>query len=269
VDAHGDGAGAQALQGQGVVDFGGVRIVDGKRLHVGQRQLVGDGRCLQVGEARAFGEPVKQKALPVEVPGRVDGARVLQQRQRGFLAGLAGLDHGLVFGRVLVGPEEDLVELFAHRLRASACHQLLRPGFDLGLDLLFLFDRGQGLLHDFGGGLAETPFACATEVMRRFKQAHKGGGLLDWGGVGRKIVGGEVGKAELFFRGEFPGQVEFDGLGQFARFAQQGCRGRFVKLEQHLCGLDLDPLARVQLDLRRGLGFGHDPPGHELAGFFE
>jgi hypothetical protein len=36
------------------------------------------------------------------------------------LGGAAGLDHGLVFGRVLVGLEQDLVELLADRLRALA-----------------------------------------------------------------------------------------------------------------------------------------------------
>jgi len=105
--------------------------------------------------------------------------------------------------------------------------------------------------------------------MRRLKQAQQRGGLLNRGGVGRKIVGGQVGEAEFFFWRKLPGQIQLDGLRQLARFGQQRGRGGFVELEQHLRGLDLDPLTGLELHLRRGLGFGHDPPGHELAGFFE
>jgi len=125
VDAHGDGATAQALQREGIVDFGGVRVVNGERLHIGQRQFVGDGRGLQLREARAFGKPLEQESLPVEVPGRVDRAGLLKQVQWRLLAGLAGFDHGLVFGGVLVGPEQDLVELLAHGRGALAMDQLL------------------------------------------------------------------------------------------------------------------------------------------------
>jgi hypothetical protein len=32
---------------------------------------------------------------------------------------------------------------------------------------------------------------------------------------------------------------------------------------------DLDPFTGVEFDLRRGLGFGHDPTGHEFAGIFK
>ena len=178
VDAHGDGARAQALQRQGVVDLGGVRVVDGKSLHIGQRQFVGDGRGLQIRETCSLGEPFEQESLPVKVPGRVDGTGVLQQGQRGFLAGLAGFNDRLVFGRVLVRLEQDLVELLAHRLGALTLAEVLCPGFDLGLDLLFLFDGGQRLLHDLGSGLAKAPLAGTAEVVRRFKQAQQRGGLL-------------------------------------------------------------------------------------------
>ena len=79
VDAQHHGAAAQALQRQGVVDFRGLGVVDGVRLHVGQRQLVLDGWGLQRRETSAFGEILEQEALPVELVGRVDGTRTLQQ----------------------------------------------------------------------------------------------------------------------------------------------------------------------------------------------
>ena len=50
--------------------------------------------------------------------------------------------------------------------------------------------------------------------------------------------------------------------------AAQGVRG-LLELEQQVGGLDLDPLARVELDLHRSLGLGHHTAGEELAGVIE
>ena len=270
VDAHGDRARSQSLKRQGVVDFGGVRIVNRKRLHRGQRQVLCDGRRLQGGKARALGEQVKQKPLPMKIPGRSDGPSVLQQVQRCCLAAFAGLDHSLVLGGVFVGSKQDFVELLANRLGASARHQIGRPGFDLGLNLLFLFDGLQGLLHDFGRGFAKAPFDTApAKVMRCFVQAQQGSHLLGGGGVVAEIVFGQVDKAELLVRGAFVSQFQLDGLAQHPSLGKQNCRGRFVEPEQHVGRFDLDPFTGVEFDLRGSLGFGHDPSGHEFAGIFK
>jgi hypothetical protein len=56
----------------------------------------------------------------------------LQQVSGARLRGACGLDHGLVLGRVLVGLEQNLVELLADRLWALALAQLLAAHvFDL------------------------------------------------------------------------------------------------------------------------------------------
>ena len=108
----------------------------------------------------------------MEIPRGGDGTRVLQQVQWRGLAALAGKDHGLVFGRVLVGAKQNFVKLLADWGWASARDQIGRPGFDLGLDLLFLFNGQQRLLHDLCRGLAKAPFAAASaEVVRGFVQA--------------------------------------------------------------------------------------------------
>src|SRR3712207_8672834 len=50
----------------------------------------------------ALGEVLQQEALPVELVGRGDGPGLLQQAERRLLRAARGLDHRLVFGRVLV-----------------------------------------------------------------------------------------------------------------------------------------------------------------------
>jgi hypothetical protein len=188
-------------------------------------------------------------------------APALQQVQRRGWRGAAGLDHGLVFGRVLVGLEQDLVELLADGLRAAA--QFGGPGVDLRLQQLFLLDGGQRLLQDFGRGLLEAALAGAAEVVRRLVQAEQRTGLLGQRGAGGEIVARQVGKAELFLGREFPGQVQLDaaawpGPGRSAR------PGRAFELEQDVGGLDLDPLAGVQLDLGRGSASDRMRPARNL-----
>jgi hypothetical protein len=93
----------------------------------------------------------------VELVGAVDGAGGLQQVQRRALRAPRGLDHGLVLGRVLVGLEEDAVELLAHRRRALAGRQLAGPGLDLRGHLLLALDAQQRGLDRLFGRLAERP----------------------------------------------------------------------------------------------------------------
>ncbi len=269
VDAQHHGARAQALHGQRVVDFGGLRIVDGIGLRGGQRQLVGNDRRRERGKARALGEVLEQKALPVELVGRVDGARLLQQIEWGGVRGTAGLDHGLVLGRVLVGLEQNLVKLVADGLRAFAPAQLRCPLVDLREDGLLLLDGGQGLLQDLGRGLLEAALARTAEVVRCVVQAEQRTGLLGQGGVLGEIVPRQVGKAELVFRRELPGQIQLDGLGHGLGLGDEFCRGGFFELQEDVGGLDLDPFARVQLHLGGGIGFGQDTAGEKFAGFFK
>jgi len=67
VDAQRDRAGPEPGDGERIVDFGGLRIVDREGLHLGQRQIGRRLRRIERGECRALGEVVEQKALPVEL----------------------------------------------------------------------------------------------------------------------------------------------------------------------------------------------------------
>jgi len=206
VDAQHHGARAQALHRERVVDLGGLRVVDRIGLHGGQRQVCGRLGCGDGRKARALGEEVEQKALPVELVARIDGTCLLQQIQRRGVRGAAGFYHGLVFGCVLVGAEQDFVELLADGLRAFTPAQLACPFLDLLQHQLFLLDGSQRLLQDFGRGLLEAALASAAEVVRRIEKGEQRTGLLGQRGVGREIVARQVGKAEFVLGGELPGQ---------------------------------------------------------------
>ena len=205
----------------------------------------------------------------MELVGRFDGAGLLQQSQRRQVRGARGLDHGLVFGCVLVRAEQDLEKLLADRRRAAARGQLGRPVGNLLQDDLLLFDGGQRLLQDFSRRLLETPLARAAKVVRCLEQAKQGAGLLRQRGVGAEIVARQVGKAEFALGGELPGQLQLDGLRHGGGLGHEFGRSGLLELDQDVGGLDLDALAAVQLDLGRGFRLRQHTPGHELAGFFK
>ncbi|MDH6592824.1 hypothetical protein M2165_002713 [Variovorax sp. TBS-050B] len=270
VDAHGDAPAAQALHRERIVDLGGLRVVDREGLHAfGERQFLGDGGRGQRRESGALGKVLEQEAPPVELVGRIDRAGALQQFERRALRGARGLDHGLVFGCVLVGLEEDLVELLADRRRAAALGQLPGPFDDLRLDDLLLLDGGERLLHDLGRRLLEAPLAGAAEVVRRLEQREQRGGLLCERGLVAEVLGGEFREAELAFGREFPGQVEVHRGGERTRLGDQLGRRRLLEAKHDVGALDLDALAGVELDLRRRLGFRQDAAAQVFAGFFK
>ena len=107
----------------------------------------------------------------MKLVGRVDGTCFLQQSERCSLCGARSFDHGFVFGRVLVGFEQDFVELRLNRCRAGALAQLGCPAFNLRLDLFFLFDACECLGNHFGRGFLEAAFASTAKVMRCLEQA--------------------------------------------------------------------------------------------------
>ena len=194
----------------------------------------------------------------MELVGRVNRSSLLQQHQRRGHAGLGRLEHGLVFRAVFVGFEEDFVELLADGCGALAVFQGLRPiGNLLGL-LLLLFNGYQGLRNDFGRRFFEAALSRAAKVVRRAEQAQQGGGLLLQRGVLAEILRRQVGKAKLVLRRKLPGQLNVHlGAGRLRGGEQLRGRGLF-KAQQDVRRLDLDALARVQLDLGRALGLRQD-----------
>jgi hypothetical protein len=182
---------------------------------------------------------------------------------------LAAATTGLVFRAVLVGLEEDAIELVAHRFGAAALHEVVGPGFYLQRLLLLALDAQQGGLDGFFGRLPEQALAQAAEVMRRFEQRKQGRGLLFRPGVGVEVVARQLAEAEIAGRCEFPRQVEVDLGGERLRLGHQFCGAGLGKTQHHVGRLDLDALARIELDLQRGIGFLHHAARQEFAGFVE
>ena len=86
--------------------------------------------------------------------------------------------------------------------------------------------------------------------MRCLKKAEQRGNLLFLCCSFTEIVPRQICKPELFLRCEFPGQLQLDRLAQCKPIPDQLGGGRLVKLEQQVGGLDLDPFAAFQLNLR-------------------
>ena len=175
------------------------------------------------------------------------------------------MHHGFVFGRVFVGLEQNAVELLGNRLGAAALHQRLCPSIDLGLNGFFLFNRSQGLLQHLSGGFFVAAFACFAKVVGGLRQRQQGSQLLLQQRRVLKIHPRQLGKAKLVFGGKLPRQIKVE-LGQQGRaFGQQLAGLRLVKAHQHVGQLDLHALARLQLHLRRTVGFGHHTASQQLA----
>ena len=205
----------------------------------------------------------------MELVGAVDGTGRLEQVQRRALGAFGGLDHRLVLGRVLVGLEEDAVELLAHRRRAAALHQLGGPGVDLRCHGLLAFDAQQRGLDGLLGRLPEQPPAEAAEVVRRVEQAQQRRRLLVGAGAGVVVLARQVGEAEFPLGRELPGQPEVDLGGLRLRLRHQLGRRGLVEAKHDVGHLDLDALARVQFHLHRAVGFGQQAAGVEFAGVVE
>jgi hypothetical protein len=188
-------------------------------------------------------------------------ARSSKVERRG-VRGARGLDHGLVFGRVLVGLEQDLVELVADRRRAAALASSAGPGGDLRLHLLLLLDGGQRLLHDLGRRLAEAPLARAAEVVRRLEQRSSAAACCSSAGLVAEILGAPGRQSRIPPRARTPRR----GRGRCPaasalRLGDQFGRLRLLELQQDVGALDLDALAAFELHLRRRFGLRQHAAG--------
>ena len=165
VDADGYRTSAKPLHRQRVVDFRGLRIVNREGLHCRYGKLIGNRGGGDGWEARALGKVLQQEAFPVELVRRSNRTCFLQQVQRRQMGRARGFNDGLVFWRVLVGLEQDFVQLEADGFRAFPSNEFVCPLRDLRDDLLFLLDGDQCLRNDVGGRLFEAAFAGAAKVV--------------------------------------------------------------------------------------------------------
>ena len=125
MNAHDHRACSQALNRQCIVNFGGLRVVNGVGLYGSQRQGLCNGWYFQFRKARALGKVVEQKALPMKIVSAGNGAGVLQQSEGRCLTGPTGLHHGFVFRCVFIGSEQNFVQLLLDGRWAFALDQVL------------------------------------------------------------------------------------------------------------------------------------------------
>ena len=157
------------------------------------------------------------------------------------------LYHSLVFSRVFIGLEQNLVQLLLNGGWAGTCYQLLGPVVNLCLNTGFFLNRRQRLLHDFGRGFFEAPFRAArtTEIMGGLEQCQQRGRLF----YGRRrvleIVFGNVAKTEFFFWREFPQQLHINVLAGRRSRGQEFGRTRLVKLQHDVAAFGFHALARI------------------------
>ncbi|OIQ71420.1 hypothetical protein GALL_469640 [mine drainage metagenome] len=270
MDAQPHPAVVQPAQRQGVVDFGGCRIVDAERGCGGQRQLFSGLRYGQRGKSGALGKAIEQEPLHVKRPGRGDGTSVAQQRKRAAPGLFHRQRHGLVLRAILVGLEQHAVELVGDWPRAAARGEFGCIGLDLPLQLFLTRNRGESGLHLLRRRLAEQAAAAAAlKVVRCAEQPQQNGGAVRGVGLAAVIVGGDLVEMEFVLRGEFPQQVEFDAVLLRLRPGEQIVRRGFVESHQRLRSLDLLPLARIEFDLQAGIGLAQHPRGMELAAVLE
>jgi hypothetical protein len=242
------------------------RVVDRERLHIGQRQIAIELGQRLLGETGATRKVLVEKAPQVKLVRRGDGPGRAQQLQRRALGAPRGLDHRLVFDGVLVGLEQDAVELLADRLGALASGQRIGPCVDLlGLLPLALDGRQRGL-HGLVAGLAEYTLARAAKVMWRVEQPEQHGGLVHGVGMGIEVVARQLGETELAVGGELPRQLQIEACGQRASAFDQRGRLGGIKAQQHMGDLGLDAATRVELDLQRRIGVRHHAAGQKLSG---
>ena len=185
----------------------------------------------------------------MELVGRIDSTGFLQQGQGRGLAGARGLNHRFVLRGVLVGLEQNFVELIPHGLRALTGQQLLCPQVNLRQKQFFLFNPGQRLGNHVGAGFTESAFAGTAKVMRRLKQGEQHRRLLLHGRLGAEVIAGEFGKSKLRIGCEFPGHFQFHLLAQGSTGGHENRRCGCLKTQELVCRLDLDPLAAIELDL--------------------
>ncbi len=272
VDADAQAAVRCHGQREGIVDFRGVGIVDGKSLHRRQRQ-VGRIDCRRAsGETRAapaVRKMLEEKASEVQLMAVGQGAAALQQAFRTLARGGAGSFQRLGFRPVAIRLVEQLGQLRRKFRRQAARLQFSGHALDGERLLTFLLLPGQRRLEDLRRGLAETPLALAVKVDRRGVQAQQHGSGLDGGRRMPGVFGGELGEAELLLAASLPEKLAVDlrrrGLGLRQQFARAGR----AEAQQHVGGLQLDALAAGRVDLQGSVVVGNDGAGLEGTILFE
>ena len=113
------------------------------------------------------------------------------------------------------------------------------------------------------------PFASTAEIMRRFGQLQQTRHLFCQRGFVVEIFKCQFNERELIRWREFPGQFQFNGLGQGGGGLEQLGRLGFVKAQQDLRGFHFDPFAGGQLHLCGCVCVRQHPATLQFACFFK
>ena len=144
MDANAFHAIAQVSQAQGIIDFGGRFVVNGKGGNVGFGQ-VGHFRKRKVGEACSFGEIFDFKPVLQVLGNGRNAACFFRQFVGGGFQRIGGFGKGFVGQRLLVGRVQDGFQIRCDFRRHLAAFQGFRPSVDLRVLLFFAFDGGKRL----------------------------------------------------------------------------------------------------------------------------
>ena len=241
---------------EGIVDLGGMGVVDAEGGDLRQRQSGRLGGRKVSGETGTGREVLEQKAAQLVIMAIGECAALGHQARHRQPRLSAGRLQSLGFEPVAVGLVKQLSEQVAEFRRQSPQLQFFGHALDSQGLLPLLLQSGQGRLEDLRRRLAEAPAALAVEVDRCRMQAQQGGCGLDRTRVAAEIVAGEVGEGEFGVAAGFPEKVGVHAFGLGLGTRYQVGAGRLGEAQQHVRGLDLGALARCEFDLQRGVVVG-------------
>jgi hypothetical protein len=269
VDTDAQAAVRADLDGEGIIDFGGMRVVDGEGLDCRKRQITKLYRCFMCGEVGAVREVLEQEAAKLVVVGTADRAALLQQcRNREPRLG-AGRFQRLGFDAVAVRLVQQRLQQGFELGRQAAGLEFFDHALAQQCLLAFLLLTGERGAQDFWWRLAKAALALAMEIHRRRMQAQQQRSGFDGVGFVPVVVGGQLFETEFVVGAGFPEKVGvYTAAGFVGTFHQLG-RGRLDEAQQYIRALDLGALAGRQLDLQRGVVVGKDLAGLETAVFFK
>ena len=254
---------------QRIVDFGGAGVVDREGADIGTRQIARQRRRFERREGDALRKLLVQKALEMQMIGRLDGAAFEQQlrrRQTGFAAGRL---ESLGFRLVAVRRVEQGVGQRANFRRQPKFLEFGDPGIHRQRLLALLFQTGQRRRENLGRRLAEAAFAFAVKIDGRRVHSQQHRSRFDRRRIVAVVIAGEIEKRELAVIDAFPQEIRLDLFGERRRLFQQVARRWLVETQQYRRGLDLAALAGRHFDLQGAIVVGHDTAGLEAAIFFE
>ena len=205
----------------------------------------------------------------MEVERRGDCAAALDEPQLGQPGGRCRVFQRLVFQRVLVRRDEDARDQRGVFGRQAAGREL---GSQVRLPFrreAFLLQTGLGCCQRFGRRRAVAALALLMKIDRRRVQLQQQRHRFGRPRRVAVVLLRQLLEAEFLAACRFPQEIGVEFGRQRLGFGHHLGRHRRGEAQQDIGRLDLAALARGRLHLRRGVGFGQDGAGLEMAVLFK